>query len=174
MSELTYRHVGSTRREDLLGHPPAGYRPIERRIVLGRGAALFERAADEVLTFGIQRRSGLRPVSGAGLADGSRAVRVGDRGVLRLGPLRLPLEVVDVVDEPRRRGFAYGTRRGHPESGEELFLVEHRRDDSVELLIRAFSRPAHPVLRLGSPLLLVLQERYTRRYERALLPLASG
>ena len=64
MSGLTYRHVGSTRREDLLRHPPAGYRPIERAVTLGRGAALFDRAAAEILTFGIQRRSGLPPVSG--------------------------------------------------------------------------------------------------------------
>ena len=173
MSTLTYRHVGSTRREDLLRHPPAGFRPIERTVTLGRGAALFERAGAEAVTFGIQRRSGLHPVSAPGLADGREPLRKGDLGILRLGLLRLPLEVVDVVDEPRRRGFAYGTRRGHPESGEELFLVEHRRDDSVVLVIRAFSRPAHPLLWLGYPLLRALQELYTRRYERALLPLAA-
>jgi uncharacterized protein (UPF0548 family) len=31
--------------------------------------------------------------------------------------------VVYVVDEHDRRGFAYGTLRGRPESGEELFAV---------------------------------------------------
>jgi uncharacterized protein (UPF0548 family) len=37
-----------------------------------------------------------------------------------LGPIRVPCRVVYVLDEPERRGFAYGTLPGHPESGEEL------------------------------------------------------
>jgi hypothetical protein len=53
-----------------------------------------------------------------------------------------PCRVVHVVDEPRRRGFAYGTLPGHPEQGEESFTVTHEADDSVVFRVAAFSRPA--------------------------------
>lgn len=164
---LTYAAVGATRRDDLREHPPHGFRPIERLVRLGEGPERWRFASDEVMRLGIQRRAGLRPVAGLP-ADGSAPVRVGDRGVLRLGPVHIPFEVVYLVDEPDRRGFAYGTLRGHPESGEEAFVVERHADASVWLRIRAFSRPAHPLLWLGYPVLRALQEAYTRRYERVL------
>jgi len=170
MTVLSYAAVGATRRDDLVEHPPAGFRPIDRVTRIGEGDAHFHWAVSQTMTFGIQRRSGLRPTRRSGLVDGSEPVRAGDRGVLRLGPLRIPLEVVYVVDEPDRRGFAYGTLPGHPESGEEAFLIERRADGSVWLRIRAFSRPAHPLLWLGYPVLRAFQEVYTRRYERALVP----
>jgi uncharacterized protein (UPF0548 family) len=85
-------------------------------------------------------------------------------------PFKAPVRVVYVVDEPNRRGFAYGTLPGHPESGEELFAVERLSDDSVWVVIRAFSRPSTWFYRLGYPVLRIVQERATRRYLRSLLP----
>jgi uncharacterized protein (UPF0548 family) len=175
--ELTYRAVGATRSPDLMRHPPAGFRPMVRAVLIGRGEADFTRAADATKRFEIQLRSGLTIARGPGLADGAVPVGVGDAAVLRLGPgplaVRIPVRVVYVIDEPRRRGFGYGTLRGHPECGEAAFVVEWRADDSVWLEIRTFSRPGYRVLWLGYPLLRLLQEIYTRRYERALLPLAD-
>ncbi len=72
------------------------------------------------------------------------------------------------MDEPRRRGFAYGTLPGHPESGEEAFIVEQHDDDSVTFTITAFSRPATWLARLGGPLGRAVQDRVTARYLRAL------
>lgn len=104
--------------------------------------------------------------------SGAELVRPGDTVVLRLGwgalSLRIPVRVVYIVDEPQRRGFAYGTLPGHPESGEEAFVVEHRDDDSVWLTIRAISRPAHPALWIVYPVLRLAQAVFTARYERAL------
>jgi uncharacterized protein (UPF0548 family) len=68
-------------------------------------------------------------------------------GGSRIG-LVLPCRVVHVVDEPRRRGFAYGTLPGHPEQGEESFMVRHEPDGSVVLRIAACSWPARPSGRL--------------------------
>lgn len=100
-------------------------------------------------------------------SDGAALLAEGDTVVLEIpfGPFRVsaPARVVYIVDEPRRRGFAYGTLPGHPEDGEEAFIVELRDDNSVWIVIRAFSRPSRfwfavwPVLRLT-------QEFYTRRY----------
>ena len=102
-------------------------------------------------------------------ADGSRLLAPGDTALLGifLG-ISFPVRVIYVVDEPRRRGFAYGTLPGHPEDGEEAWIIEHRDDDSVWITIRAFSRPANGWWWLVNPVLRVFQEYYTRRYLRAL------
>lgn len=83
-----------------------------------------------------------------------------------VGPARLsaPCRVVDVVQEPCRRGFAYGTLLGHPEQGEERFVVEHEADGTVVLHICAFSRPATWWARLGGPVTRAVQDAVTRRY----------
>lgn len=49
--------------------------------------------------------------------------------------------ILQVIDEPNRFGFVYGTIQGHAECGEELFLVEQRADDTVVFSLFAMSRP---------------------------------
>jgi uncharacterized protein (UPF0548 family) len=102
--------------------------------------------------------------------DGTPMLRPGDTAIMRIPffPPKVPARVVYVVDEPLRKGFAYGTLPGHPEQGEEAFIVEWRDDDSVWLTIRAFSRPSSWVFWAGYPLVRLMQEIYTSRYERAL------
>jgi uncharacterized protein (UPF0548 family) len=105
-------------------------------------------------------------------SSGDELLRPGETAVLSLGwgvvSLRIPIRVVYVVEEERRRGFAYGTLRGHPERGEEAFLVEWRDDDSVWLVIRAFSRPANLFWWAVYPALRIMQAIFTSRYEHAL------
>jgi uncharacterized protein (UPF0548 family) len=50
----------------------------------------------------------------------------------RFGPLHLkmPDRVVYTIDEPARKGFAFGTLEGHPVSGEAAFIVQRDPDDS--------------------------------------------
>jgi uncharacterized protein (UPF0548 family) len=79
-----------------------------------------------------------------------------------------PVRVVYVVDEPKRKGFAYGTLEGHPESGEESWIVDQTDDGSVWLTIRAFSRPSTWRWRLVSPFMKRTQTLYTKRYLQAL------
>ena len=97
-------------------------------------------------------------------------LRPGDSALLKwwAWPLKIPVRVVYVIDEPQRRGFAYGTLPGHPEEGEEAFVVERRDDDSVWLTIRAFSRPSNRWYWVGYPALRLLQAIFTHRYEKAL------
>lgn len=80
-----------------------------------------------------------------------------------------PVRVVYVIDEPTRKGFAYGTLEGHPESGEESWVIDQTDDGSVWLTVRAFSRPANWKWRLVSPLLRAQQNKYTQRYLRVLV-----
>ena len=114
---LTYPEHGATAGPDL----PGGYRTVERRQTLGSGAAVFERASTGLLTWQMHRRFGLS------VAASSPTARTGSCVLLIIGrrPLALtfPCRVVYEVAENRRRGFAYGTLPGHPESGEESFIV---------------------------------------------------
>lgn len=200
---VTYAAIGATQATDLLRHPPAGYRPLERTARIGHGVARYDYAWLAALTWGIQRNSGFRvtltdappevteasytpvsfddsgePIAPASISegdevvygtDGTRLLAPGDTALLGifLG-IKFPVRVIYVVDEPRRRGFAYGTLPGHPEDGEEAWVVEHRDDDSVWITVRAFSRPATRWWWAINPVLRVFQEYYTRRYLRAL------
>ena len=148
--------------------PPRGYRRLERRTVIGT-ADRFPTAAEEVLDWAVQRRSGIRALSDSG--DDAPRASEGLEGVVlvpALGvPVRAPFRVTTVVQEPDRVGFAYGTLPGHPEVGEEAFLVR-RTDAETVFELRALSRPAFPYS-LAAPVGLLLQQRFTERYLEALL-----
>jgi uncharacterized protein (UPF0548 family) len=92
----------------------------------------------------------------------------GVRLTLALGPVRAPCEVVWTVREEHRAGFGYGTLPGHPESGEEAFVVERRPDGSVFFTVQAISRPAAWYARAAGPLGHRLQAAVARRYAAAL------
>lgn len=155
---FTYAPVGGTRD---VGAAPAGYRALRERRRVGATSADLEAAASFVLGFGMQRALGLDPVAVSPVAvEGLVVVLTAGVGPARL---RAPTRVVYVVDEPDRQGFAYGTLPGHPESGEELFLVE-RTADGVHAEVRAFSRPAWTLLRLSGPVGRQAQRLAARRY----------
>ena len=118
------------------------------------------------MTWQMHRRAGLHVN-----ASDERA-RVDVVALMRLGPswsvVRVPCRVVYEVEEDRRRGFAYGTLPGHPESGEESFVVELMPNDDVVLHITAFSKQARLYARAGGPLSRLVQRFMTDRYVRAL------
>ncbi|MGO0605461.1 DUF1990 family protein [Brevibacterium linens] len=89
---------------------------------------------------------------------------------VRLGPFRLPepSRVIDVVDTEDRCGFTYGTKPGHPITGEESFILVRTADDRVFLVLRSVSRAGLGIWRLGEPFVRLAQIVYRRRYGRAL------
>lgn len=89
---------------------------------------------------------------------------------VRLGPFRLPepARVIDVFETKDRVGFTYGTKPGHPITGEESFILIRTRDDRVFLVLRSVSRAGLGLWRLGEPLVRIAQIIYRRRYARAL------
>jgi uncharacterized protein (UPF0548 family) len=154
---VTYPHVGAT-----AGVPPDGYDHTHVSSRIGTGRDRFEQAADAVMRWGMQRGAGLRVDATTDVAE------VGTDLLTRIGPLGVPCRVVYVVDEPDRRGFAYGTLPGHPESGEELFSVRYDpASDAVYAEVSAFWRPASWWSRAGGPLTKLAQRVITRRYLRA-------
>ncbi|WP_405014044.1 DUF1990 family protein [Kitasatospora sp. NBC_01539] len=160
---LNYREVHATTRP---GPLPAGYHHLHHRAVVGHGPAALAAAGLAVTTWRMHRGTGAHVT-----ADTDRAV-VGTRVTvaLGLGPARLtaPCEVVWAVDEPHRIGFAYGTLDGHPECGEEAFVVELGEDGAVRFTVTAFSRPGRWYTRLAGPLVPVLQRLYARNCARVL------
>jgi uncharacterized protein (UPF0548 family) len=156
---FTYEEVGAT----AFGRQ-TGYGWLERSEPLVRRD--FEGAVTDLFTWRLHERAGLR-VQASEVPLGQDTVVLMHLG---LGPASIPIpcRVAYVVDEPMRRGFAYGTLPGHPESGEERFVLEQRSDGSIRMTITAFSRPATRLARLGGPITRRVQQSMTTRYLRAL------
>ncbi|WP_433613416.1 DUF1990 domain-containing protein [Prescottella agglutinans] len=153
---LTYREVGAT-----AGELPAGYRHVRESVHIGRGEDMFLAASDALMRWDVHRRAGLRVAAESPVAVPGTTVE------LRWFGFMIPCRVVYVIDKADRRGFAYGTLSGHPESGEERFCVERAPDGSVRATITAFSRPGRWFTRIGDPAARVVQRYMTRRYLRA-------
>lgn len=165
---LTYPEQGGTAWEQF----PAGYRGLERSLTLGSGAELFERACAALLSWQMHTRAGLLITGNAPTAvPGSCVLLIVGRPPLALNA---PCRVVYEVAESRRRGFAYGTLPGHPERGEESFVVTHQDDDEVTFTVRAFSRPATVLARIGGPFTRLAQNLATDHYLRTLRSIARG
>ena len=158
---LSYPEVGAT----LTALPP-GYRHQRVSSPIGYGTGPYEAAVEALLTWQMHRAAGLRPrVSAERVAvDALAELRLG------VGPLSLPVpvRVVAVVEEPARRGFVYGTLPGHPERGEESFVVSRADDGTVRFDLVSFSRPGRWFTRLGAPVARAGQRLFTERYVQAL------
>ena len=165
-ADLTYAERGATRTA-----LPAGYAHLDLTAPVGTGEPAFTRAAAALLGWRMHAGAGLRVAASTPTAEPD-AVVVTTLGWRRIG-VTAPCRVVYLVDEPDRRGFAYGTLPGHPESGEEAFVVELTPAGEVRLSIRAFSRPATLLARAGGPAGRWVQGWVTRRYVAALRRLAG-
>ncbi|MET9735291.1 DUF1990 domain-containing protein [Streptomyces sp. NPDC006458] len=162
---FTYDEVGATRRD---GYCPPGFHPLHVRTRIGEGEAVFRRAAEAVRTWEMHKALGVGVQ-----ADAERAVEGGDVTITLAGVIKAPCRVVWTVDEPRRAGWAYGTLDGHPECGEESFVVDRTGDGTVWLTVSAFSRPARWYSRAGGAATRGLQNAYARRCGKVLRELCS-
>jgi uncharacterized protein (UPF0548 family) len=158
---LTYDEIGAT----VAGPLPSGYRHATHRVVVGSGRETFERVAAAVLDWLPQRSVGLR-VRASGRSSSPGTIVVLTAGLPRFG-YDIPCRVVWGAAAGHERGFAYGTLPGHPQRGEERFLVRLTPTGSVVFEIRAFFRLATPLARLGTPVSLLLQRLATDRYVAA-------
>jgi uncharacterized protein (UPF0548 family) len=154
---LTYPEVGAT-----AATLPPGYTHLRMSRRVGSGRQRFEEAAEKVMRYGMLRGAGLR------VSASTEVALVGSDVLGRLGPFVAPCRVVYVVDEPDRRGFAYGSLPGHAVRGEEMFGVRYDPvDGAVYSEVVAFSRPATWWSVLGAPVLSVVQRVVSRRYLNA-------
>ena len=170
--QLNYDAVGATSVTAAVFRCPTGYRVYERTVRIGEGSTRWEFASTAVLEWGVKTRSGFSVLADGQVSGDPPTVRLDRRYCLvaHVGPFRItePIQVVWVVDEPNRAGFAYGTLAGHPVSGEESFVVERHADGSVWLTLRSLSRPSTGIWRVAYPGVAIAQRWYRRRYLRAL------
>lgn len=158
---FSYPEVGAS-----AGNLPPGYRHITVERTLGVGPNRFHTAVERLMSWDMHRRAGLLVDFTPPLVTQGQVAVVS----ILIGqvPIGAPVRVVDVVDQPSVQGFAYGTLPGHPEAGEERFLIHYDADDTVRATIRAFSRPARWYSKLGAPLARRIQDKTTERYLDAL------
>jgi uncharacterized protein (UPF0548 family) len=156
---LTYSEVGASRDERL----PSGYHHVRRSERIGDAAA-FDRAVVGLRTWAVQEGAGLRVVPSDPVEPNATIIAVTSIGLVHVA---VACRIVTVFKEPDLFGFAYGTLRGHPESGEESFVIE-RRDGATFFTVSAFSKPVDPLARLAGPFGRVVQRSITRRYVSAL------
>lgn len=163
---LTYYPVGAT-RDGIASDLPPGFGTLRRRRTVGHGEADLRTAAERLLGWDMHRRCGFRVAATTPRAEVGTDVELRPPGPVARPRIRC--RVVHVVDEPRAQGFGYGTLPGHPEHGEEAFVVRLQDDGSVTAELVAYARPAWRLLRLAPPALRVTQAVAATAYLRALL-----
>ena len=158
---LTYDTVGIS----AMTEPPAGYRLDRWSTSLGKGEHAFDRAVEALRHWRVHEGAGLVVyASGPPTVDSVVAMAA----PLPIGWVEVVCRVVDVIDEPDRFGFTYGTLSVHPEQGEESFTVIRASDANSEFRIVAVSRPRHVLARALPPVARRLQRAATNRYLAAM------
>ncbi|MFI6443936.1 DUF1990 family protein [Kitasatospora sp. NPDC050543] len=166
----SYPEVGASRLAAL----PPGYAHLRRRVHLGHGRDVLERAGRHVLAWGSQLGTGFAVYPYAPAEPGATVLlRLALPG-LRRPRMVIPCRVIWTVEEDNRIGFAYGTLPGHPEQGEEAFVVSMDEAGEVWFEVAAFSRLAAWYARLGRPVALLLQHLAIERYLTAVAAAARG
>ena len=154
-SRFSYAEPGLTHPEHSSAYPDS-FHVDERRVFLGNGEAVFERASRAIFTWQMYATSWTQLFPVTPPVKGSvHCVSAAHFGLYSLNPVR----VVYTIKAPVRAGFAVGTLPGHAESGEERFLVEAE-NDKVYFSILAVSKPAGLLVRLAAPFARRIQQRF--------------
>jgi len=162
---LSYPDVGAS----LTGRTPAGYRAIHAAAVVGASEDQFHALATGIREWRIQTGAGVRV-----LANGPATIDADVALAKVAGPAAIifACRVVWILDEPWRKGFAYGTLPGHPESGEEAIVTEFDGHD-VTFRVFGFTRHGTTISTLAGPIASLMQERAITSYLRAAKAIAT-
>lgn len=168
---LSYPEHGRTLARP--GELPAGYHHVRATRPVGDGDEAWAAACAGVRGWRLHRGSGLRLApADPPIAVGTEVVTV----IALVGPVHVlaACRIVEVVDEPDRFGFAYGTLAVHPAQGEEAFVVDRDAGGAVRLTVTAFSRGNGLLMRLGAPVVQRQQVAATQGYLDALERYVAG
>jgi len=143
---------------------PLGFKVDHNRVLLGKGATLFETAVAAVERWEMFNVGWLKlcwpdtPIRNGEVV----AVLASHLGFWSLNACRI-VSTISVDGPVKSFGFRYATLSEHAESGQEQFKVEWQLDDdSVWYDILAYSRPNAILARLGYPIARMLQKRFAR------------
>jgi uncharacterized protein (UPF0548 family) len=159
LASPSYADVGASRNDVA----QSGYHHVRMRERIGDANA-FDQAVTGLRTWVAHEGAGLHVYPRDAVAPDATVIVV-----TSIGPMQMvaPCRIVAVFKEPNSFGFSYGTLPGHPECGEESFVVE-RRDDATYFAVSAFSKPVDVLTRLAGPFGRAVQRSITRRYITAL------
>jgi uncharacterized protein (UPF0548 family) len=167
-AQPTYSDLGAT----LAGGRPEGFNYDRYETDLGHGTQAFQRAVTGLKAWEAHHLPGVRVYP-----DGQQ-IQTGATVVVTLGTsllsLAAPCRIVSIVEDETRWGFAYGTLPGHPECGEEAFVVSMASDEKVRFEVVAFSRVDDLLVRLSGPIGRAIQKGGTNGYLRALQRFVDG
>lgn len=162
--------VGGSHPDRLQAPPGFGALLVQRR--LGHGEQLLRAATEALLTFVVLRDAGLAvAATSPRAAPGVTLVQT-----LGIGPVGLlaPCRVAWAAEDGDRRGFSYATLAGHPEQGEESFLVRRTDDGAILLTVSSVSRPASLAARAAGQVTRAVQRRQVQRYLDAVTRAAAS
>ena len=168
---VSYSEVGASR----LGSP-AGYPLNHYRCQLGTGSETFVRAVEGLRKWGMYELDWTKLYwPDTPIVEGATvAILAHHFGFWSLNPCRI-IYVFEEEGMIQRNGFAFGTLPGHAEQGEERFMVEWDRiSDSVWYDLFSFARPHQTLAKLGSPLARLIQRRFAKDSQRAMITFACG
>ncbi len=157
-SGFNYEGIGTTATPQSI---PPTYNHDHHRVKIGEGRNDFERAKLAIQSWR------MFPDGWTEIAPDSPKIHKGEVLAMfaRFAGVwwRNSCQIVYIVDEPTRYGFAYGTLPDHIARGEELFMVEIDNSNYVWYEIRAFSRPRYWLAKLGYPFLRIIQAVFRRQ-----------
>jgi uncharacterized protein (UPF0548 family) len=165
-ARFSYTEIGASK-----DGAPTGYTVDHNRIQLGAGADTFAQAIKTIQSWRMFNLGWVQLYfNDAPIAVGTGvAVLAHHLGICSLNACRI-VYVVEEDREVKKYGFAYGTLTDHVEQGEERFTVEwNQADNSVWYDLFAFSKPRHPLAKLGYPLSRTLQKRFARHSKQAMV-----
>lgn len=156
-SDFSYKEQGATATIS-----PSGFNIDHNRILLGSGQDVFKKSKDAIRTWKMFDTgwTTIYPENAEIEVETNVAILVRLYGIWSLNAARI-VYTIDASGPISRFGFAYGTLADHAEIGEERFSVEFDGETGdVWYDLFAFSRPGHPLARLGYPFSRMLQRRF--------------
>lgn len=168
--DLNYAEAGASLHEQT----PAGYDRIAEAAVVGAGSDEFARLAEGIRRWKIQTGSGLRVVAAGPAQDGTNVALAKQLPPRGMAHIVFSCRVVWTLDEPRRKGFGYGSLTGHPEAGEEAFVAELDDDGAVTFSVFGFSRAGTVAGAAAAPIARAVARRALRDYLHAAKVITAG
>jgi uncharacterized protein (UPF0548 family) len=146
-------------------HPP-GFHVDHAGTALGSAEGGFERARAALETWAVHAGAGVSVVpDDAPLVPGTTvAIVTRQLGLWIVASCR----ITERIDTPTAFGFVYATLPGHPERGEERFVVTKHPDGECAFDIDVTWRSDALLARLGSPVSARVQRRATEGYLAAM------
>lgn len=172
-ADLSYKQVGLSRALSA----PAGFVVDHNRIKLGDGQDTFLKAQAALQAWRMFDTQWLKLCwPQTPIVEGETVgVLVRHYGVWSLNACQIVYVIDGNTNAIERYGFAYGTLAEHAESGGERFVVEwDRQTDEVWYDLWAFSRPKHPLARVGYPVARWMQGRFAAESKAAMVRAVGG